>query len=128
MKILIIEDQPAELKLAHHVLSGGGHDVTDAGAAEQAFDSIKADRPELIMVDLGLPVMDGLTLIKLLKADPDTRDILIVAVTSYPDKFTKDKAMAAGCDVYLNKPLNTRTLPAQLNAVTSRPSDLDPPS
>jgi two-component system cell cycle response regulator DivK len=117
MKILVVEDQPAELKLALHVLSAAGFDVDHAGAADQALAAIKEDRPTIILLDLSLPVMDGLTLARKLKADPATRDILIVAVTSYPEKFSMADALEAGCDAYLPKPVSTRTLPATLTAV-----------
>jgi CheY-like chemotaxis protein len=120
MKILVIEDHPAQLKLAHHVLSAAGHDVSDAGAAEQAFTAIKMDRPQLILLDLLLPDIDGLTLVRRLKADADTRDIHVVAVTSYPEAYPKVDALAAGCDAYFLKPINTRELPGQLNAVAER--------
>lgn len=123
MKILIIEDLPTELKLAHHVLSAGGHTVACADAAESALASIRDDRPELILLDLSLPGMDGLTLIRKLKGDESTRDIHIVAVTSYPERFPREVTLAAGCDAYLVKPLSTRTLPdtlSNLAAVQSR--------
>jgi CheY-like chemotaxis protein len=122
MKVLIIEDHPAELKLAHHVLSAAGHRVNNAEAAEQAIASIKNDRPEIILLDLSLPGMDGMTLVRRLKADPSTRDIHIVAVTSYPEMFPRDEAIQAGCDAYLVKPLSTRTLPQTLTEVlTGKP-------
>jgi len=117
MKILIIEDHPAELKLAHHVLSAAGHSVNKAEAAELAFASIKNDRPEVILLDLCLPGMNGLTLVHRLKADAETRDIHIVAVTSFPEAFPKNAALQAGCDAYLVKPLSTRTLPDVLTGV-----------
>jgi two-component system cell cycle response regulator DivK len=117
MKILVVEDQPAELKLALHVLSAAGFHVDHAEAADQALAAIKEDRPTIILLDLSLPVMDGLTLARKLKADPATRDILIVAVTSYPEKFSMADALEAGCDAYLPKPVSTRTLPATLTAV-----------
>jgi CheY-like chemotaxis protein len=117
MKILVVEDQPSELKLAVHVLSDAGHDVTPADAAEAALIAIKAGSPNLILLDLWLPGMDGLTLVKKLKADPATRDIIIVAVTSFPEKFSRAEALAAGCDAYLGKPLSTRTLPEILAEV-----------
>jgi two-component system cell cycle response regulator len=117
MKILVIEDHPTQLKLAHHVLSAAGHDVNKAEAAEQAFTAIKADRPELILLDLSLPGMDGLELARKLKADPATHGILIVAITSYPEKYPKAAALAAGCDAYIQKPINTRELANQLTAV-----------
>ena len=124
MKILIIEDQPAQLKLAHHVLSAAGHQVTDAEAAERAFVSIAEDRPELILLDMSLPGMDGLALVRKLKADAKTRDIHVVAVTSYPEKYPKRTVLAAGCDAYIVKPISTRNLPAQLDAVAN-PSKTD---
>jgi CheY-like chemotaxis protein len=122
MKILIIEDHPAELKLAHHVLSAAGHQVTGAEAAEQAFDRIKDDKPDLILLDMNLPGMDGLTLARKLKAHPETRDVHIVAVSSYPEKYPRAEVLTAGCDAYLTKPLSTRTLPQQLTeAIASHP-------
>ncbi|MEA2338857.1 MAG: two-component system, cell cycle response regulator [Thermoanaerobaculia bacterium] len=117
MRILVVEDHPTELKLAVHVLSAAGYEVDRALAAEQAFAAIKEDRPNVILLDLSLPGMDGLTLARTLKADPATSDILIVAITSYPEKFTEADAMAAGCDAYLRKPVSTRTLPETLLAV-----------
>jgi len=117
MKILVIEDNPTQLKLAHLVLSAAGHQVSDASAAEQAFAAIKADRPQLILLDLALPDVDGLTLARRLKADPNTRDIHIVAVTAYPEEYSKAAALAAGCNAYLVKPINTRELSDQLSAI-----------
>jgi len=120
MKILVIEDHPIQLKLAHLVLSAAGHEVSDAEEVEQAVATIKADRPQLIFVDLVLPDIDGLTFVRRLKADPHTRDIAVVAITSYPEKYPKGDALAAGCDAYLVKPIDTRELSGQLIAVDQR--------
>lgn len=120
MKILVIEDHPTQLKLAHLVLSDAGHEVSDAAAAEQAFSTIKADRPQLILVDLVLPDIDGLALVRRLKAEPDTRDIHIVAITAHPERYPKAAALAAGCDAYLVKPLDTRGISGQLTAVAGQ--------
>jgi CheY-like chemotaxis protein len=117
MKILVVEDQPAELKLALHVLSAAGHTVDHAAEAEEAMAAIAANRPTIILLDLSLPGMDGLTLARSLKADPATKEILIVAVTSYPERFPMAEALAAGCDAYLHKPVSTRTLPEALRTV-----------
>src|SRR5450759_2289608 len=117
MKILVIEDHAADLKLADLVLNTAGHDVNTAEAAEPAFAAIQEDRPQLILLDLDLPGMDGLAMARKLKADPDTRDIHIVAVTFYSEKYPKAAALAAGCDAYLLKPINTRELSSQLTAV-----------
>ena len=117
MKILGIEDHAAGIKLANLVLSTAGHDVSEVEAAEQAFTAIQEDRPQLILLDLDLPGMDGIALARKLKADPDTRDICVVAVTFYPERYPKAAALAAGCDAYLLKPIDTRKRSDQLTAV-----------
>ena len=126
INILVIEDDPSHLKLAHLVLSGAGHKVTEAEAAEEALNSIKRDKPQIILLDLALPGMDGVTFVQKLKADPETRDIVVVAVTSYPDRFTKKQALAAGCEAYLIKPINTRRLPELVNEVAEGSSSNTP--
>jgi CheY-like chemotaxis protein len=117
MNILVVEDNPSHLKLAHLVLSADGHKVSDAEAAEQTFNSIKQEKPQVILLDLELPGMDGLTLVRKLKADPETRDIHVIVVTSYPDRYPKRAALAAGCDAYMVKPINTRELPHLVESV-----------
>ena len=117
MKILVIEDRAVDLKLADLVLSTAGYDVSTAESAEQAIAAIKEDRPRLIFLDIDLPGMDGLTLARNLKADSATRDIHVVAVTAYLEHYPKVVALAAGCDAYLLKPINTRELSDQLTAV-----------
>jgi CheY-like chemotaxis protein len=117
MKILVIEDDPTHLKLAKLVLSAAGHQVSEAEAAEQAFSAIKQEKPDVILLDLMLPGMDGLALVRNLKDDPETRDISIVAVTAFLDVFTKKDALAAKCDAYLVKPIDTRNLPRVIGEV-----------
>jgi len=114
LNILIIEDNPSHMKLAHHVLSAAGYEVNDAEAAVQAISAIKAEKPQLILMDLELPGMDGVSLVRVLKADPETADIQIVAVTSYPERFPRSEVLAAGCVAYISKPIDTRALPGQL--------------
>jgi two-component system cell cycle response regulator DivK len=125
MKILVVEDQAIESKLAVQVLRAAGHDVSTADAAEQALAAIRESHPDVILMDMSLPGMDGLTLIRKLKADPETGEIQIVAVTSYPEKFPREAAMDAGCDAYLGKPLSTRTLPATLTDIVNNGGGLD---
>jgi CheY-like chemotaxis protein len=120
MKVLVVEDQALELKLALHVLSAAGHEVAPAVAADEALAAIAANRPTIILLDLSLPGMDGLTLARKLKSDPSTSEILIVAITSYPEKFTEAEVLEAGCDAYLHKPVSTRTLPETLRAVVEK--------
>lgn len=120
MKILVIEDHPPQLKLANRVLTAAGLEVTDAEAAEEAFLTLKRDRPEVILLDLSLPGMDGLALVRKLRADPETCDIPVVAVTAFHEMFPKAAALEAGCDAYLIKPIDTRTLAEQVEAVVAK--------
>ena len=117
LKILIVEDSPSDLKLAQLVLESGGHQVNGTTAAEKALQAVKEDRPQIILLDLILPGMDGLAFARMLKADPDTRDIQLVAVTSFPEKFTRADALDAGCDAYLTKPISTSNLSSQLGVL-----------
>jgi CheY-like chemotaxis protein len=117
IKILVIEDDPTHLKLARLVLTAAGHEVSEAEAAEQAFSAIKKEKPDAILLDLMLPGMDGLALVRKLKDDPETRDISVVAVTAFLDVFTRKDALAARCDAYLVKPIDTRNLPRVIGEV-----------
>ncbi|UUZ68912.1 response regulator [Polaromonas sp. P2-4] len=114
MNILIIEDDPTDMKLLSAVLKSGEHRVLEKGSAEQAFEEIKARHPEVILLDLKLPGMDGLTLARLLKQNPATSHIPIVAMTAAPEKFSKEAALQAGCDAFIVKPVDTRNLSKQI--------------
>jgi two-component system, cell cycle response regulator DivK len=110
--ILIVDDNPANLKLLRVLLTGEGYQVRTAADSEEALASIATVRPRLILMDLQLPGIDGLELTRRLKADPVTRDIRIVALTAYAMKGDEEKARAVGCEGYITKPIDTRTLPA----------------
>jgi len=112
--ILAVDDHPANLKLMEAVLSRHGYEVRLAADAAQALASIAASRPRAILMDLALPGIDGLDLTRKLKADPMTRDIVIIAVTAHAMKGDKEKALAAGCDDYISKPIDTKALRAML--------------
>jgi CheY-like chemotaxis protein len=111
-RILIVDDNPTNLKLVTYLVRANGYEVTTAGDANEAITSIAANRPALILMDLQLPGIDGLELTRRLKADPATRAIKIIAVTAYAMKGDQEKALDAGCDGYVTKPIDTRTLPA----------------
>lgn len=110
-KILIVDDNPTNLKLVAYLMKANGYEVATAIDADAALSAISAEPPKLILMDLQLPGIDGLELTRRLKADPATRDIIIVAVTAYAMKGDQDRAMAAGCDDYITKPIDTRALP-----------------
>ncbi|HEV7555163.1 MAG TPA: response regulator [Kofleriaceae bacterium] len=109
--ILIVDDNPTNLKLVAFLMKSHGFDVATADDASSAIAAIAARRPRVILMDVQLPGVDGLELTRKLKADPQTRDIVIVAVTAYAMKGDYEKAIEAGCDGYVTKPIDTRTLP-----------------
>lgn len=110
-RILVVDDNVANLRLARMVLSGAGFDVLTAGDAEQALAVLGQERPRLILMDMQMPGTDGFALTRRLKGDPATRGIVIVALTAYAMRGDEERARAAGCDGYIAKPINTRTLP-----------------
>ena len=116
MKILIVEDDPASLKLARAVLESGGHLVTFATTADQAILALKAARPDAILLDLQLPGIKGLAVARQCRDEPATRHIPIIAVTAFAGECERADAMQAGCDAYLIKPLNTRALLQQIES------------
>ena len=109
-QILIVEDNPINLKLVHVLLTKEGYEVKAATDAEEAQAMLKDIHPALILMDIQLPGMDGLELTRLLKANPETKDILIVALTAYAMQGDEEKALEAGCDDYITKPIDIRSL------------------
>lgn len=110
-KILIVDDNPTNLKLVAYLMTANGYEVSTALDADAALAVIERNPPRLILMDLQLPGTDGLELTRRLKANPTTCAIIVVAVTAYAMKGDEDRAMAAGCDDYVTKPIDTRGLP-----------------
>jgi CheY-like chemotaxis protein len=110
-KILVVEDNAKNQLLIRDILEYHGYEVTTADNGAEAIRLARECRPDLICMDLQMPVMDGLTAIRMLKGDPATRGIRIIAVTSFAMKGDREKVLEAGADSYLSKPLNTRELP-----------------
>ncbi len=123
MNVLIIEDHPADLKLMNAVLQMEGHVVCERVSAEDAVGTIAAAPPDVILLDLRLPGMDGVALIRQLKGNPETRHIPIVAMTAYPESYRREDLLAAGCDAYVVKPIDTRALPRQLEELAGKRSE-----
>lgn len=103
--ILAVEDNPLNLKLVRVLLEGEGYEVTGARDAIEAVARLRERVPELILMDLALPGLDGFTLTRQLRADPKTHDVPIVALTAYAMKGDEQRAIAAGCSAYFAKPL-----------------------
>jgi CheY-like chemotaxis protein len=109
--ILIVDDNPVNLKLIRILLEGEGYDIHTAVDAEDALRVLGELRPRMILMDIQLPGIDGLELTRRLKADPVTRDIVILGLTAYAMKGDEQRILAAGCNGYIAKPIDTRTLP-----------------
>jgi two-component system, cell cycle response regulator DivK len=116
-RILVIEDNPANMKLASLLLGNAGHTALCAVDAETGLTLARAERPDLILMDIQLPGMDGLAATALLKADPATAAIPILALTAMAMKNDREKTRAAGCDAYIAKPLRYQELYAAIDGL-----------
>ena len=110
-KILVVEDNLQNRKLVCDLLTVKGYDICEASTAEVALQMVREQMPDLILMDIQLPDMDGLTLTSKLREDSATRDIIIIALTASAMKGDQEKAFQAGCDGYITKPIDTRALP-----------------
>lgn len=114
--ILLVEDNAVNRDLIQFLLESQGYQVREAATAEEAFEILRTERPDLIVMDIQLPGMDGLEATKKLKENPATRDIPVVAVTSYAMKGDRESAAAAGCAGYITKPIDKTTFLQQVAA------------
>lgn len=112
--ILVVDDQPTSIKIIQSVLAGEGYQVQVAANATDALQILKTARPDLILMDIHMPGLDGLALTKLLRSSPDARHIKIVAISAYASPEDEERISAAGCNGYIAKPINTRTLAASI--------------
>ena len=109
--VMVVEDNEKNRKLVRVVLKAKGYNVIEATTGEEALNLLKNQKPNIILMDIQLPGIDGLTLVKQIKADAITKDIPIIAVTAYAMKKDKQKFLETGCDAYVSKPINTQELP-----------------
>ena len=125
-KILIVEDNPANMTLAVFLLKSAGYTVITATDAEAGVGMARAEQPDLVLMDIQLPGMDGLQATGLLKADAATRAIPVIALTALAMKGDEERIRAAGCDGYIAKPLAYKeflaTVSAQLSKGTGKAS------
>ena len=115
-KVVVIEDNPANMKLATFILESAGHAVLGAANAEAGLTLARDEQPDLILMDIQLPGMDGLQATGLLKADPATRAIPVIALTALAMKGDEERIRAAGCDGYVAKPLAYKEFLAVVSA------------
>jgi CheY-like chemotaxis protein len=106
--ILVVEDNKLNMKLVRGLIKIGKYRMLEANDAESGIQLVREQRPDLVLMDIQLPGMDGLSATKIIKEDPELKDIPIVALTSYAMQGDKEKALAAGCTGYIAKPIDTR--------------------
>lgn len=120
-QILIVDDNPDNVDLARIVLEAEGCQLRVAEDASHALDVLKTFHPQLILMDVQLPGMDGLELTRRLRAEPMFQDVVIVALTAYAMRSDEESARAAGCDGYISKPIDTRTFGALVRTYLDAP-------
>lgn len=119
-RILVIEDNALNLDLVRDLLEANGLTVCSAQSAEEGVRLASTTQPDLILMDLSLPGMDGLTATRMLKSDARTREIPVVALTAHAMRGDDALALGAGCDGYLTKPIDTRTFPQTIAALLAK--------
>jgi two-component system cell cycle response regulator DivK len=112
--ILVVEDQEDNRQILRDLLGNAGYELVEAADGEQALAAYAKQRPDLILMDIQLPVMDGYETTRRIRADPESKAIPIIAVTSYALAGDEAKALAAGCNGYVTKPYSPRALLAKV--------------
>jgi len=124
LRILVIEDSPVNMALTTAILENAGHVILQAETATIGIEIARRQCPDLVLMDLQLPDIDGLAATRLLKADPKTRHIPVIALTAFAMQRDKDQTRAAGCDGYVAKPIRYKEFFAEVDRVLaeSRPT------
>jgi two-component system, cell cycle response regulator DivK len=113
-RILVVEDQPDNRRILRDLLGNAGYELIEAETGEEALTALEAQRPDLILMDIQLPVMDGYEATRRIRSNPDLKSIPIIAVTSYALAGDEAKALAVGCNAYVTKPFSPRALLAKV--------------
>jgi len=116
-KILIVEDNEMNLKLIRTVLRAKGFLLTEARDGEEALKIAVAERPDIILIDIQIPKVDGLEVTRRIRAMDDLKDKQIIAITAHAMEGDRNKILEAGCDGYIAKPINTRTFIDEIKAI-----------
>lgn len=115
-RVLIVDDNPVNLELASLVLKSSGFEVDTADGAQSALKALAQQRPDLVLLDIQMPHVDGLALLGQLRADPATAGLVVVAFTAYAMKGDRERLLAAGCDGYISKPIEVASLADQVRS------------
>ena len=114
-RVLVVEDNPLNLKLVRDVLLSAGFEVVEARSGEEGVAQARARTPDVILMDLQLPGIDGTQAMRMIKADPAATDVPIVALTAFAMADDRERALRSGFDGYLSKPISVRDLPRQIS-------------
>lgn len=117
MKILIVEDNEINMKLIKTVLKKKGDMLLEARDGEEAIQRAVSERPDLVLMDIQIPKIDGLEVTRSLRKIDDLKDLPIIAITAHAMEGDKEKMLDAGCDGYIAKPINTRTLIGEIESI-----------
>ena len=113
-RILVVEDQEDNRQILRDLLGSADYEMDEAENGQEAIDAVAKQRPDLILMDIQLPIMDGYEATRRIKGNPATKDIPIIVVTSYALSGDEGKARDAGCDAYVTKPYSPRQLLAKI--------------
>jgi len=122
LRILVVEDSPVNMALTVAILEGAGHAILQADHAVEGIELARREQPDLVLMDIQLPDIDGLAATRRLKADPRTAHMPVIALTAFAMKGDEDETRAAGCDGYVTKPIRYKEFLAEVNAVMKRRS------
>jgi two-component system, cell cycle response regulator DivK len=125
-RILVVEDNPLNLKLVRDVLQVAGYDVVEAKSGEEGLRIAQEDPPDLVLMDLQLPGIDGTETLRRLREGTLAPDVPVVAVTALAMAEDKERAARAGFDGYIEKPISVRALPGQIEAFLARRPSAQP--
>ncbi|MGA8152221.1 MAG: response regulator [Terriglobales bacterium] len=120
MKILIAEDNAVNRELLRELLEARGHDVIEACDGQEALQVVEQTEPDLLLLDIGMPVLDGYAVIRKIRENPHRARLPVLAVTAYAMQGDREKIMDSGFDGYLSKPVNARTLVEEMDRVVGK--------
>ena len=121
-QIVVIEDNPQNARMAEKLLKHAGHEVTLAEDGESGLTAVLEIMPDLVLIDLGLPDVDGQTVVAMMRQQPNLDQMPIIAFTAWPEETAAEMARAYGCDGVINKPIDTRQFAGQVEAFLHIPT------
>ncbi len=123
-KILIVEDNEINMKLIKAILKTKGYVLVEAKDGEEALQAVVRERPDLILMDIQIPKIDGLEATRRIRKMEELGNTLIIALTAHAMEGDREKILDAGCDGYIAKPIDTRTFPSEVEAILAKKSQL----